>query len=77
MKDALELAIETANLEDAYTAAILACDHWSQDMREHGTDLKDAIQEVRHAPPSHTGYALMEVENLLTDAQDTLEQVAR
>ena len=77
LKEAIELAIETGKLEDAREAAILACDHWSLDMREQGTDLKDAVTEARWAQGNGVGPAYMEVENLLTDCQDTLEQVAR
>lgn len=77
LKQAIELAIETGTLEDAHTAAILASDHWSFDMRLHGADLKDAIQQAHHASQTEIGHCLMDVENLLTDAQDTLDQVAR
>ena len=77
LKDAIELAIETGDLDNAREAAILACDHWSQDVREAGADLKDAIAEARHCPKDEQGAILMDIENLLTDIQGILEEVAR
>ncbi len=77
LNNALESAISTMDLEDANVAASLACDHWSTDIRVSGSDLKDSLVVFRHSRGTAQQEALMEIENLLTDLQGLLEEVAR
>jgi len=77
LKEAIEKAIQSGTLGDALITAQMACDHWSLELRELGTDLKMAVAEAHYASAYAMGHTLMEVEHILTDSQDVLERVAR